>query len=157
MTVPKTGKPASKSAKEKRSYQHFADGSPPDSPISFTQYCREWLGTEIPVGSDRTKWFGQLKTEMDLHEWSWDDLVKAVAYIKREGLTVRHPYGVLHHVERAREALGNRTIVDVQAKVAAALGVETDPDWVRRLSLAQGKALEMVYENWRKERGGQDI
>lgn len=104
------------------------------------------------MGSDRTRWYSQLKREMELHGWSWEDLVAAVEWCRRTGAKVRYPYGVLYYVDQALEAADEGEIQDLQAKVAKALEAETDPVWVRRLSLAQGKALEKVYENWRNER-----
>lgn len=138
---------------KKRSYVHYADGSTPDSPESFTTYCRQRLGVTVPVGNDRTRWYAQLKSEMEIHNWSWEDVAEAVHYCQRKGIKIRYPYGVLHFVDEALEDRQHQEIDNLHAKVAEALGKETDEVWVRRLSLAQGKALERVYENWRKERG----
>lgn len=158
MTAPKDDKAIKpkkpRSTHKKPSWLLFADGSLPDSPLTFTQYCQEKLGTDMPVGANRTRWFAQLKQEMELQHWDYEDLVRTVQYIRTEGIAVRYPHGVLHYVKAAKQAVVETSVSDLHTKVAEALGKETDPVWMRRLSLAQGTALEMVYTNWRKERDG---
>lgn len=124
---------------------------PVDSPLSFTRYCRNRLGVTIPVGgSARGEWYAFLAEEMEFQGWDWDDLQRAVDYIAEQGKAVRTVKGVLWFVEDALKKTTVEKQDDLQVKVAEALAVEEDEYWRRRLSLAQGKALKRVYDEWRE-------
>lgn len=120
------------------------------TPLAFTRYARLRLGCDTPVGGkERGLWYQQLAEEMQAQGWTWPDLIRAVEYCNKEGIVVRKIYGVFYYVEKARRAADrHKPIDDLPAKVAEALAKETDEDWVRRLSLAKGKALERVYREW---------
>ncbi|MND07921.1 hypothetical protein D3C83_302250 [compost metagenome] len=60
---------------------------------------------------------------------------------------------MLYKVDEAKKWREVEDQYELQANVAEALAGETDPMWVRRLSLASGRVLAQVYENWRQERG----
>jgi hypothetical protein len=107
------------------------------------------LGCEIPIGGQRRGvWYAQLAEEMDIQGWDWNDLVNAVDYLVETGKTVRTVNGVLFFVDEAKRMRATTSTTDLQVKVAEALATETDEYWRRRLSLAQGKNLERVYEEW---------
>ena len=125
------------------------DGKSVATPLAFTRFCREQLGVSVPIGGSRGKWFARLKEEMDVQGWTFEDLVRTVEWIKERGILVKRIDGIFYYVEEARES-GD---ADLPAKVARALEAETDTWWVRRLSLARGRMLKQVYEEWKDERG----
>ncbi len=122
-----------------------------DGAQSFTRYARAMLGCEVPVGGKfRGIWYQQLSEEMEVQGWTWDDLTFTVQYLNRRGIVILRVAGILHFVQ---EALKERKVVedtDLHLKVAEAMSKETDEGWLRRLSLARGKALGLVYNQWRE-------
>lgn len=138
---------------KKRKISNHTSGELPSNPFEFGAYLREQLGLSFAPGGRRAAFFGQLKDEMELNGWSWKDLIATVKYIKDKQIRVREPYGIFFHVKDALAAGTKQEEYDLVSAVASALAKETDEDWVRRLSLAKGVALERVYEQWRNERG----
>jgi len=96
------------------------------------------------------------KEEMSTQSWTFLQLTTAVLFIKKGRRSCRTLYGILHYVDEAgdMQARVNKNLENhnLQVNVADALQVERDEGWRRRLSLAQGKALEMVYKQWELER-----
>lgn len=144
-------------------YVNYVSGMPdrllPEDVTSvpkFTEYARQELGLSYPVGKGRREgWMKHCKEEMNTQSWSFVDLVTAVDYIKEKRSVCHTLYGILWYVGDAR-----RTVQTVQReqddtnlhmKVADALNVEEDETWRRKLALARGQALAMVYEQWRSE------
>ena len=128
-----------------------------DSVPKFTEYARQELGLSYPVGQGRREaWMKFCKEEMSTQSWSFEDLVNAVRFIKIEGKSCRTLQGIFWYVGEARASLSNSKledeILDLQVKVAEALAQEQDEGWRRRLSLARGKALVLVYTEWRDTR-----
>jgi len=122
----------------------------------FTEYARQELGLSYPVGKGRREgWMHFCKEEMKTQNWSFDQLVVAVEYIKDGKRSCRTLYGILYYVGEAGDLKARRdldlTTHNLQVKVADALNVEKDETWRRRLALARGQALAMVYEQWRLE------
>ena len=133
-----------------RSWVSGYDGKTVTTPLGFTRYCREQLGCSVPVGSKlRGKWYARLKEEMDIQGWTFDDLVRAVAYVKERNILVKRIDGIFYYVEEANSSDGE----ELYANVARALAEEDDPWWSRRLSLARGRRLRQVYEEWLEARG----
>jgi len=123
----------------------------------FTEYARQELGLSYPVGKGRRNgWMKYCKEEMSTQSWTFLQLITAVDYIKDGGRSCRTLYGILHYVDEAGEvnARVSKDLEDdnLQVNVADALNVEQDESWRRKLALAQGQALAMVYEQWRVER-----
>lgn len=119
---------------------------------AFTRYARAMLGCKVPVGTtDRGLWYTQLSSEMEAQGWSWADMVKTVQYVNRKGIRIRKVFGVFYFVQEALKEGEQQEITDLQLKVADAVTSETDEMWVRRLSLAKGKALELVYREWERK------
>ena len=119
----------------------------------FTRYAQQEIGVDLPLGNGRRQgWMKFCKEEMTLQGWEIRDLVTAVQYVKHFNKTCRTPQGILWYVRDAKEwAKRVQAIVDsdnLHVKVAEALQSEDDEGWVRRLTLAQGKALQAVYQNW---------
>ncbi len=124
---------------------------------SFTEYARQELGLSYPVGKGRREgWMKHCKEEMKTQSWSFADLVAAVQYIKEKRPVCHTLNGILWYVGDAQRLglslLQEREITDLHMNVADALKVERDEGWRRKLSLAQGKALQMVYQQWELER-----
>lgn len=124
---------------------------------SFTSYAQQELGLSLPLGNGRRQaWSKFCKDEMSVQGWQIRDLVTAVRFIKYKRKQCRSLYGILWFVKDARDWDSSRRehLPDssLHLKVAEAIATETDDGWARRLSLAQGKALEMVYSNWLEER-----
>jgi hypothetical protein len=96
------------------------------------------------------------KEEMETQSWTFLQLITAVRYIKEIHASCRTLYGILHYVDEAErwyEAVkAEWEVGNLHVKVADALAVEDDEGWRRKLALAQGKALEMVYSRWELER-----
>jgi hypothetical protein len=125
---------------------------------SFTSYAQQELGLSLPLGNGRRQaWSKYCKDEMSTQGWVIDDLVLAVRFIKARRKKCRSLYGILWFVSDAQKwgkAAGEHLPdSSLHLKVAEAIAIETDDSWARRLSLASGKALEIVYSNWVKERG----
>lgn len=125
-------------------------GQEVDAAVVFTRYAHQELGVPVPVGgSNRGLWFRRLKDEMDWNTWTWEDLVNAVRYVKNRNKRLHTMDGIFYFVGDAKRAgYGSEEIDDLQAKVAEALYQETDEAWIRRLSLAQGTALRLIYQQW---------
>lgn len=124
---------------------------------SFTQYARQELGLSYPVGKGRREgWMKHCKEEMGTQGWSFAQLVATVQYIKEKQPVCHTLNGILWYVGDAHRVNLNRDkqqeITDLHMNVADALKVERDEGWRRKLSLAQGKALAIVYQQWRLER-----
>lgn len=125
---------------------------------SFTMYAQQELGLDLPLGNGRRQaWSKYCKDELSTQGWDIQDLVLAVQFIKANRKKCRTLHGILWFVKDAREWGAKRrdTSPDssLHLKVAKAIASETDEGWARRLSLARGKALEIVYSNWVLERG----
>lgn len=143
----------------------YASGSPdrlrsPDvkNIPQFTMYARQEIGVGYPVGVGRREsWMRWAKEEMSVQGWTIPDAVKAVDFIKATNAKCRTLQGIFWYVEEAKTwHRSSRTSPDFLAlheKVAKALNVEQDEAWQRKLSLAQGRALEQVYAAWESERG----
>lgn len=117
------------------------------------RYVQQELGLDLPLGSGRRQaWYKFCRQEMEVQGWSLGDVALAVQFIKSRQKSCRTPYGIFWYVAEAKEWYTSRASVleeeSLQTKVAQALRSETDETWARKLSLAQGKALELVYENW---------
>jgi hypothetical protein len=123
------------------------------STAGFTRYAKAKLGCEVPVTSYRGVWFARLNEEMKIQGWTWDDLITAVEYLVWRKIQIHKIEGVLHFVHEAQIWAKERASYDLHAKVAEAMAVETDEVWLRRLSLARGKALERVYDEWKVAKG----
>lgn len=138
----------------RRSISNHTSGELPSNPFEFVLYLREQLGVSYGPGGRRKVFLGQLKDEMAINGWSFQDLIITVQYIKAQAIRIKEPYGIFFHVNAALAAAGKTEEYDLVSAVAQALANETDEAWIRRLSLAKGVALERVYEQWRKERTG---
>jgi hypothetical protein len=119
----------------------------------FTRYAQQEIGVDLPLGNGRRQgWHKYCKEELEAQGWQVQDLVSAVQYIKRFHKECRTPHGILWYVKDARDWAKNTSAMEssenLHAKVAEAIELEDDEGWVRRLSLAQGRALQMVYDNW---------
>lgn len=124
-----------------------------ESVTAFMKYAGQQIGIPIPVGvQQRGVLIKNFKREMEEQGWTLVDMVGTVRWIKREGYHPATLWQLLRYVDWARKDSVDAE-VDLQGKVAEALHQETDPVWRRRLSLAQGRALALVYQNWKKERG----
>lgn len=123
---------------------------------SFTRYAQQEIGLSLPLGNGRRQaWSKWCKDELKVQGWSTDDLVVAVRYIKARKKQCRTLHGIFWYVKDAREWEAHNmeySLDSLHLKVAEAIQNEDDEGWARRLSLAQGKALEMVYDNWLTER-----
>ena len=121
----------------------------------FTRYLHQELGVDVPVGgSGRGAWYGRLQSEMEAQGWSWADLVGAVQYLKARKSRLGVMDGLFYYVSTSQDrGYGDDPYDDVRSKVSEALHLETDERWIRKLSLAQGKALVEVYRQWEDERG----
>lgn len=119
---------------------------------SFTEFAQQELGVGLPIGKGRRAgWMKFCKEEMLTQGWTPLDLANTVLYVKAARKQCHNVYGLLFWVSDAKRWAAARDTVDVSslhAKVAVAIQSETDEDWVRKLSLARGKSLELVYENW---------
>jgi len=109
------------------------------------------------VGKGRREgWLKHCKEEMGVQGWSFQQLVGAVHYIKSESKSCRSLEGILWYIDEAQRWASSQeeeaSFYDLHVKVADALAVERDEGWRRKLALAQGKALEMVYMRWELER-----
>lgn len=122
------------------------------SPAGFTRYAHRLLGVEMPVYKGRGIWHAKLMEEKEANGWVWDDLAKTVRYLKAHNKHVGSVFGILYYVDKAKAWSEYLDEYDLQAKVAEAMSEEEDETWRRRLSLAKGKALSRVYEQWRIQR-----
>lgn len=120
---------------------------------ALTMFAQQEIGVDLPLGNGRRQgWMRWCKTEMAEQGWQVEDLVVSVRYIKQFSKPCRSPQGILWYVKDAREwqaragAYDNHE--DLHLKVAMAINNEVDETWVRRLSIASGKALEIVYRQW---------
>jgi len=126
---------------------------------SFTSYAQQELGLSLPLGNGRRQaWSKFCKDEMAAQGWEIQDLVTAVQFIKAKRKKCRSLHGILWFVSDAREWGSARNehlpSSSLHLKVAEAIAIETDDSWARRLSLASGRALEIVYGKWVEERQG---
>jgi len=126
----------------------------------FTKYARQELGLSLPVGNGRRQgWMKFCKDEMEEQGWRFEDLTTAVRFIKSKHKKCDTLYGILWYVKQAREwdrrARDFDPTTSLHLKVAAAIQQETDEEWVRKLALADGRALELVYEGWLRFKEGQ--
>lgn len=124
---------------------------------SFTRFAQQELGLSLPLGNGRRQgWMGFCKEEMEVQGWEIQDLVRAVLYVKAKRPKCNTLYGLLWYVDDAKRWDDRLTFAandeDLHLKVAKALATEDDEGWARKLSLASGKALEIVYSNWVAER-----
>ena len=124
---------------------------------AFTEYARQELGLSYPLGKGRREgWMKYCKSEMETQGWSFVQLVAAVQHIKAKRASCRTLQGIFYYVDEAAflsfQAKKRQQNHDLHANVADALQVERDEGWRRRLSLAQGQALAMVYDQGRLER-----
>jgi hypothetical protein len=124
---------------------------------TLLRFAQQEIGVDLPVSNGRRQGFMKFcKDEMEVQGWDIQDLVAAVQFIKVKHKPCRTPQGILWYVSDAKKWRDSRAAFeddqDLHLKVAAALESETDESWARRLSLAQGKALELVYQNWVAER-----
>ena len=122
----------------------------------FTEFARQELGLSYPLGKGRREgWMKYCKEEMSTQSWTFKQLITAVTYIKDGHRSCRTLYGILHYIDEAGDvkARVNKEFKDhnLHVNVAAALETEQDEEWRRRLSLAQGPALELAYAQWRAE------
>ncbi len=123
----------------------------------FTRYAQQELGLSLPISNGRRQaWGKQLKVEMEAQDWEVADLVRAVGYIKAKKLSCKSLNGIMWYVQDSR-GWSNKSNFDMaddllHMKVARALAVETDDAWARKLSLASGRSLVLVYARWRAER-----
>ncbi len=125
--------------------------------LSFSKYAQQELGLSLPLGNGRRQgWYKFLGQELVVQGWQISDLVDTVDFIKARRLKCHTPQGILWYVADSIKVNSKRTEFEsdsnLHTKVANALAVETDDGWARRLSLAKGKALELVYANWVAER-----
>lgn len=132
-------------------YSTGYDENDHSSPAAFSRYARKELGVEVPVLKGRSLWYRRLTDEMESQGWDWDDLVKTVRYIKANRIQPENIFQVLYHVQKAQKWVEYMDEYDLHAKVADALAQEEDESWRRRLSLAQGRALEKVYQQWQQQ------
>jgi hypothetical protein len=125
------------------------------SVVAFMGFARQQIGVPLPIGVQKRGAIAKnFKREMEAQGWSLDDLVGTVRWLKREGYHPATLWAIFRFVDQARrDSIDIRG--DLQAKVAVALQRESDPVWIRRLSLAQGQALVAVYRNWLKERSSE--
>ena len=123
----------------------------------LTRYAQQEIGVNLPLGNGRRQgWSKFVKDEMKVQGWSIRDLVITIKYIKATNKQCNTPHGILWYVKDAKEwndRAVQHTHDGLHMKVAETIELEVDESWARRLSLAKGKALELVYANWLVERG----
>lgn len=121
-------------------------------------YARQQLGCRIPFGKGERAGFGKwLEDEAASNGWDLQDLLAAVSYCKGKHIRLNHVKGLLYYVDEATDYRVQEETRDISLLVSQALNQEEDPTWVRRLSLAQGRSLELVYDQWRKSRAAVQV
>jgi hypothetical protein len=126
--------------------------------LELLTYAQQRIGTPIPIGvKKRGAQIARIKDEMEVQRWNLEHLVAAVDYMKSRGIKARSFDYVLYHVEPAirdgfMPRVNTSTFDSLEAAVADAVFIETDDAWTRKLCLARGVALQMVYGQWREER-----
>ena len=121
------------------------------TPMGFTRFAAAKLGCETAIGGSRAGWYAQLNREMEAQGWSWEDMITTVEYLSWREVRLHKIFGIFFYVAEAKRWKQDMEVHDLQAKVAEAMSLEQDSSWLRRLSLARGRALERVYREWVKE------
>ena len=127
------------------------------STLDLLTYSQQRLGTQMPITPKRRGLAcARIKEEMQAQRWSHEHLLAAIDYMKSKGIQARTFDYVFYHVDAAVRAgfLPRRPTKwdDLEAGVAEAVALETDDDWIRKLCMARGVALQRVYETWCSER-----
>ena len=120
------------------------------------QYFSQELGGPIPVGiKQRGLLIRRMTDEMAHQMWTFNHLVASIKYMKNRHIKAHSFDYVYWNVGKAVAAgyLGHNRLSVLDEQVAEAIHYESDPSWVRKLSLAKGVAREIVYATWLKERG----
>lgn len=120
-----------------------------------------WVSQELGVDAYSRRYHGGLEhTRQYLEAGDLSDLIATVSYIKRQQLRLKRVDSVPFYVEKARVAGFIRDEDEIaysvlRAQADAAIYSEDEPSWIRRLSLAEGKALRIVFDQWKRERGNE--
>lgn len=126
-------------------------GSDVENIQDLIHYARQQLGCRIPFGKGERAGFGKwMEDEAAAHGWSVDDLVAAVMFCKDRSIRLNHIKGLLYYVDEATGYRAQEEGRNLALLVSEALNQEQDPAWVRKLSLAQGRSLELVYDQWKR-------
>jgi len=117
-----------------------------------------WVGQELGVDTHSRRYHGGMtETRAYLSGGHLSDLIATVKYLKGQPVRLNRVDSVPFYIEKARIAGFIRDpdalAYDVlRAPADAAIYLEDNSSWIRRLSLAEGDALRIVYDMWKKER-----
>lgn len=128
-------------------------------PVTLAKYAQQRVGIPYPTVKDMTILRKKAKWFLDNNpEASWQTFVRVLDWIKAKH---KHPATVWWLVDAAKWAYGDgylpelaakeRTDSELETEINAALEVETDLTWRRRLNTATGvEARRDVLEEWRE-------
>lgn len=124
---------------------------------TFAEYVSQVLGTPYNTLNDKIVLRKKLKEfEKNVPNGTWQTLVRTCDWAKARKKRPAHSYLV---VDWVRYAWADGYLPDLDEKpqdqeleagIRAALEVETDPEWRRRLIGAEGRARKEVYVAWKK-------
>lgn len=126
---------------------------------TFARYAQQELGTPVP---SNPKQFAQLgvvsKKAFEANPaLTWESMVKVVSYCKNRK---QRPYSAAAIFGQVRFAwssgylpeLDPRQVETQDPRIGAALHLETDPEWRRKLATTTGEISTRVYEAWKEHR-----
>lgn len=131
----------------------------------FVEHCENTLGVTYP--DDLPIWRARGVATMVLKKkiatkpeyYTWDNLMLAVAYLRKQQMTVQHPVAVCWWVEAALEVAATPTPPRPLGElIDSALAVEQMQRlfgwqyWVGRLVRSMGNARQDTYDEWYAER-----
>lgn len=121
----------------------------------YRYFCQQTGVTPAIGQKQRSHLVHRMTEEMTNQMWTYAHLVASIQYIKNRGIKVHSFDYVYWNVGKAVAAgyLGRNRLTVLDEQVAEAIYYESDPAWIRKLSLAKGVARSMVYDRWVKERG----
>lgn len=117
-----------------------------------------WVGQELGVDTHSRRYHGGMtETRSYLSGGHLSDLIATVKYLKGQPVRLSRVDSVPFYVDKARIAgfIRDPEVLAydlLRAQADAAIYVEDSASWIRRLSLAEGEALRIVYDMWKKER-----
>lgn len=129
-----------------------------DQPVAFAEYCQQTMGVPWPTGKDmqvlrkRIKEFFTQYPHTDYHT-----LCRVVTFLRTRKRRVPRVWMVVDEFRKAWAAgalpeldPGRARDDHLDTLIADALLTETDPQWRRRLLLAENpQAQREVYASWR--------
>ena len=127
-------------------------GKDVDSIPAIMRFYTQELGAELPKSyKARGVLSRRIKEEMEIQSWDFQDLVAAIRFMKQQGERPKGFGAVFYKVSEARnQGLKTDADDDLNEKIGEALAEETDPTWIRRLTMAKGKARVAVYMEWKR-------